>query len=259
MLYTNYHTHTYRCKHADGTDEEYVIAAISMGFKEIAFTDHSPWPIHPFESDSIRMSVEQFPEYVKSIRSLQKKYAGKISIKLGLEAEYLEDRMDWMKQLAKEYQLDFLIFGNHFYQYMMPERYFGRYSKKENLLENYLEYSIKGLETGMFKIFAHPDIFMKSYQEWDVESERISRLICKKAKEMNVLLEFNLGGVRAGMFSPSYYPYHAFWEIAKEEGCQAVIGIDAHNPNDFFDKSIFAEARQILDEIGIEVLDEVML
>ena len=40
----NYHSHTYRCGHADldFTDEEYVEAYIKMGFKRMAFTDHCP-------------------------------------------------------------------------------------------------------------------------------------------------------------------------------------------------------------------------
>ena len=40
----NYHSHTYRCGHADldMTDEEYVEAYIKMGFKRMAFTDHCP-------------------------------------------------------------------------------------------------------------------------------------------------------------------------------------------------------------------------
>ena len=28
----NYHTHTYRCDHADGTDEEYVLASPNQNF-----------------------------------------------------------------------------------------------------------------------------------------------------------------------------------------------------------------------------------
>ena len=40
----NYHTHTYRCKHADDNlnDEDYVKLFIQEGFKKIAFTDHMP-------------------------------------------------------------------------------------------------------------------------------------------------------------------------------------------------------------------------
>ena len=40
----NYHTHTYRCGHADDTmrDEDFVKELINKGFKKIAFTDHAP-------------------------------------------------------------------------------------------------------------------------------------------------------------------------------------------------------------------------
>ena len=40
----NYHTHTSRCGHAGGTDEEYVLAAIEAGWQVLGFSDHMPWP-----------------------------------------------------------------------------------------------------------------------------------------------------------------------------------------------------------------------
>lgn len=39
----NLHTHTYRCHHAKGTDEEYVIKAIENGYDLIGFSDHAPY------------------------------------------------------------------------------------------------------------------------------------------------------------------------------------------------------------------------
>ena len=35
-----YHTHTKRCGHAVGEDEEYVIEAIKAGIKDLGFSDH---------------------------------------------------------------------------------------------------------------------------------------------------------------------------------------------------------------------------
>lgn len=40
----NFHTHTYRCHHAKGTDRDYVEAAIKAGYTEIGFSDHVPYP-----------------------------------------------------------------------------------------------------------------------------------------------------------------------------------------------------------------------
>ena len=39
---TNYHTHTTRCMHAVGDDEDYVRSAIKGGFQELGFSDHGP-------------------------------------------------------------------------------------------------------------------------------------------------------------------------------------------------------------------------
>ena len=43
MNKNNYHTHTTRCMHAIGQDEEYVQAAIKAGIKKLGFSDHTPW------------------------------------------------------------------------------------------------------------------------------------------------------------------------------------------------------------------------
>ena len=41
---SNYHTHTFLCKHALGDSEDYVKRAISLGYHTIAITDHGPFP-----------------------------------------------------------------------------------------------------------------------------------------------------------------------------------------------------------------------
>ena len=39
----NFHNHTYRCGHATGTDEEYVLEAIKNGYEVMGFSDHAPY------------------------------------------------------------------------------------------------------------------------------------------------------------------------------------------------------------------------
>ena len=38
-MIANYHTHTWRCRHADGTEREYVERAIEGGLKILGFSD----------------------------------------------------------------------------------------------------------------------------------------------------------------------------------------------------------------------------
>ena len=60
---TNYHTHTERCYHAWGSDEEFVLAAIKGGYTELGFSDHACWK---YDSDFVahmRMPLSAYDDY----------------------------------------------------------------------------------------------------------------------------------------------------------------------------------------------------
>ena len=39
----NYHTHTARCGHADGTEEAYILRAMENGITHMGFSEHAPF------------------------------------------------------------------------------------------------------------------------------------------------------------------------------------------------------------------------
>ena len=74
-MFANYHTHTYRCQHASGSDREYVEAAIETGLKVLGFSDHCPWVYQDKEFVSkIRMTPAQVDGYFSSLEGLKKEY-----------------------------------------------------------------------------------------------------------------------------------------------------------------------------------------
>ena len=72
----NYHTHTYRCGHADTdmTDEDYILEYIKMGFEKVAFTDHCPEKNEIDKAENVRMAYSQKDEYLSNIKKLKEKY-----------------------------------------------------------------------------------------------------------------------------------------------------------------------------------------
>ena len=136
---TNYHTHTTRCLHATGSDEEFVLSAIKGGYQELGFSDHTPWKYHTNYISDIRMTPEELPDYVESLRSLQEKYKDRISLKIGLECEYFPDYLHWLKEVIREFKLDYIIFGNHHFHTDEKFPYFGRNTKTVDMLELYEE------------------------------------------------------------------------------------------------------------------------
>lgn len=253
---TNYHTHTTRCKHAEGTDEDYVLTAIKAGYTTLGFADHAPWPKHPLETQRIRMEMDEYADYVTSIRRLSRQYGGKIEILLGLEAEYYPDRMDYLKALKENTPLDYLILGNHFHLYEAQGHYYGRFSDPKALYKAYEESSTQALQSGLYNIFAHPDLFVRSLEEFDQEAQAMSRRILKVAKANHVLIEFNLGGVRSGRGGLEY-PFLPFWQLVKEVGNEVIIGVDAHSPSDLIHTQSIEHAKKTLRSLGIVPVEKI--
>ena len=114
MLY-NYHTHTARCNHADGSDREYVEAAIQSGVKVLGFSDHAPYLFPNTEYySSFRMFTDELENYAESVRVLQKEYANDIRILLGFELEYYPALYEEEKKFLSKVKPDYCIMGQHF-------------------------------------------------------------------------------------------------------------------------------------------------
>lgn len=71
-MIANYHTHTWRCRHADGTEREYVERAIEGGLKILGFSDHSPYPFPDGYDSGMRMWLDQVEGYVDTVLALKK-------------------------------------------------------------------------------------------------------------------------------------------------------------------------------------------
>ena len=62
MQKTNFHTHTARCGHASGEDEQYVRSAIRGGYRVLGFSDHTPWSYASDFVSPIRMPLDALPD-----------------------------------------------------------------------------------------------------------------------------------------------------------------------------------------------------
>lgn len=261
MMLTNFHSHTPRCGHAHGTEEEFVLKAIEEGFDIFGFSDHSPFPLKENEPGHIRMPVNQLPDYVNAVRSVGEKYADKIQIKLGLECEYFPNYHNWLKEKIDEFQMDYVILGNHFVLENGGYFYFGSAKTKERLYQ-YVDLVTEGMETGTFSYFAHPDLVLKEYPVFDDVAKDVSRALCRAAKALNCPVEYNLTGLKCAKANPRpdwlWYPCNRFWEIAAEEGCRALVGVDAHVV-DHICRADAEDAAAYLRSLGLEPEWEIKL
>lgn len=226
----NYHTHTARCGHAKGGDEEYVLRAIQDGYKVLGFSDHVMLP--GIVQKGIRGNYELLEDYVDSINSLREKYKDKLTIYCGFECEYFDKFVPYYKKLLDEKIADYLILGQHFYMNENDEIISCSFRSKDPVesLKRYEENLLKGMSSGLFKYVAHPDLFCLLNDEWTEEFEVVAKRICKASLEYDIPLEINLCRTESEDKSRWKYPREEFWKIAGEYGVRVVIGADAHYP-----------------------------
>ena len=69
-MIANYHTHTWRCNHAEDTEREYVEAAVARGIKTLGFADHAPYFFDGDYYSGFRMKREQYRDYADTIEEI---------------------------------------------------------------------------------------------------------------------------------------------------------------------------------------------
>lgn len=256
----NYHTHTMRCGHAKGSDEEYVLAAIKAGYKTLGFSDHIC--SHGFVYDFLRMKECALPEYITAILSLKEKYKDQITIYVGLESEYCQNQIDFYHHLIDNTPIEYLVFGSHCIDYLNTEAMIGAHATKQRI-EQYVDTTIKGMESGLFLYLAHPDLYMRAYDVFDETCTMAAIKICTRAKELNIPIEINLEGMKSGIREYNNgtirrygYPVEDFWKIAGEIGGPVIIGIDAHDPSAFEHQESFEYAKYLIEKFHLQVIKD---
>lgn len=249
----NYHTHTWRCNHASGTERQYVENALKAGLEILGFADHAPYIFPNGYYSHFRMKLAQLPDYVDAVLRLQADYAGQIRIPLGLETEYYPRHLPELLPILRDHPMDYLILGQHFVGNEYDAPYNGLGSDDEGLLRQYVHQTCDAMNTGLFTYFAHPDLI--NFQGSEKVFRHYMRDICREANSCAVPLEFNLLGLAGGR----HYPNPVFWQVVAEEGCQVILGRDAHSPDALLDDKTEAKALDMLARLGITPVETVDL
>lgn len=252
-LRANYHTHTTRCRHAYGTEREFIEEAIRLGIKKLGFSDHVPCPFKNGFESGIRMTMDEAPGYVATIRQLQEEYKDKIRLYVGFEAEYVREFYDEQMKLFNELGCDYLIMGQHFLKSEELGPYTGTQTEDEARIREYVDIVIEGMQTGSFKYIAHPDII--NYQGLDSVYDWEMTRLCKAALEMDIPLEINMLGIGEN----KVYPREKFWQIVSAVGNKVIIGIDAHCVEHMQDIESFEKALDMVEKYNLNLVDDIGL
>jgi histidinol-phosphatase (PHP family) len=253
----NFHIHS---TGSDGklTPEEVVKEAIKAGIKYICFTDHSPLP-ERFKD--VKESHDEFylkemcnqqdrrknfhnKEYIDKIKTLQREYKKEIDVSLGIELDWLEYDLDWIRKEASKIEYDYVLGSVH----CVPLG--GVYLSIEEGKEKFLEIvnnQFKGIEkfvkeyylqirnlakSGLFDSIAHFDL-IKMYNsdsslfledsDWYKQEIKETLDIIAKSK---TAIEINMHGLVK--VTRAQYPSLWILKEARKRNIPITISTDAH-------------------------------
>jgi histidinol-phosphatase (PHP family) len=255
MITTNCHTHTYRCKHAQGDADDYCRAALNQGLLTLGFSDHAPLPDGRWPS--VRMAMNEIEGYCQAVATARRDFPG-LSILLGLECEYIPEYAGVYRDLfLGTHAMDYLVGGAHWYPHRGEWTALYGTPMDGPMLRDYVDYLIAGMQSGLFAFIAHPDLFGVCYRLWDAEAKACSKALLMAAADLHMPLEINGYGLRKPMVESAdgqryKYPWLPFWEMAATYGVKAVLSSDAHEPEDV--ATGLLETAAIAQRYGLEVV-----
>jgi histidinol-phosphatase (PHP family) len=160
------HTHTARCGHAGGRDEEYIERAIAQGLAAIAITDHGPfyWLPAAQHDPTLAMAPDELPRYVEAVLALKERFRPRIEVLLGLEADYVAGREEALATLLEGYPFDVVLGSVHWLDGWWVDapsslpRYRRGQGEVDHIWEEYTTALIGAARSGLFDVLSHLDL-----------------------------------------------------------------------------------------------------
>lgn len=240
------HSHTPLCKHAEGEPEAYAQTAWERGMKGILITCHGPLP--GGVSSSVRMTPEQFPEYVDLVSRARDAWQGRVDVRLGLESDFLPGMESWIESLHQRAGFHYILGSVHPHIREYREQY-GQAGWPE-FHRTYFTHLAEAAETGLYDCLAHPDIVKNlGPEEWNLEAllPDIQRALDRIAAT-GIAMELNTSGMNKVVAEMN--PAPAILREMRRRGIPVVVGADAHVPSRVGDG--YLEAYRLLEEAGYD-------
>jgi histidinol-phosphatase (PHP family) len=230
----DYHVHTFRCGHAGGDSRDFVEKAIEEGLSEIAFTDHVPlYFLSPEKRDPrLAMREDQFDGYIAEVGALKREFRGRITVRLGLEADYAEGFEDELARWLARAPWDVVLGSVHWVadDWIDAPGSAKRFEREgtEALYREYYRLLARAAGCGLFDVLTHFDLPKKFGIRPPAPLEADEDRAIDAAKAAGCAVEISSAGLRKPV--AEMYPEPRILRKLAAAGVPATFSSDAHAP-----------------------------
>lgn len=247
-LLSDTHIHTSLCRHASGTMEDYVVSAIERSLQRMVFLEHLEEGI----TASFRtwLTEADFDTYFEEGKRLQKRYADRIDIGLGVEVGYNPDCADRILERLARRTWDRVGLSCHFFKVDGHHEHVNVLSKNQrsialierygsrSLLSRYFATLSEAVRTIPADVLCHLDAGLRHQPNLQFEQshwEQIDMLL-DEVKRAGMDLEINTSGYK---YRGLPFPLPEIIALAVDKTIPLALGSDAHSPAEvgrYFDR-----------------------
>lgn len=238
------HSHTPLCNHAEGEPGEYAAVAEQRGLKGLIVTCHNPMP-NRF-SHHVRMREDQFEEYVELVAKTTEQWAGRVDVRLGLEADYFEGFESYLEKQLSSADFHFVLGSVHPQIPEFREKYWQE--DEVEVQRTYFRLLAKSAESKLFDSLAHPDLVKNhTAKVWNPDAILDDiRASLDRIAATGVAMELNTSGINKTIAEMNPFPV-MLAEIAQRD-IPITLGADAHQPERVADG--YETALELLAKCG---------
>ena len=240
----NFHTHTTWCDGKD-TPEAMILSAIAKGFDAIGFSSHAMLPENVLDWV---LTPDKAVAYSKEIRSLAAKYADRIMVLCGVEADYIPGGANPDRTTYAAISPDYIIGSVHFVaaedgawvcvdespQSLVDgicdhfggsvEAYIRAYFRQVREMVSRFDFDIVGHLDLVRKFNVKAPYFDESAPWYLEELSATAQAVAASGK----IAEVNTGAISRGWLDDAY-PSPGFRRLLRGRGVRFILSADAHS------------------------------
>ncbi len=248
------HVHTSLCRHASGTMEEYVSAAVDKGLKRLVFLEHLEEGINaPVRS---WLTEENFDYYFEEGFRLKQAYAELIRVDLGVEVGYNPDCSEMILSRLQQRNWARIGLSCHFFTVDGHDAHLNVLSRNKQsidiiesygtgrLLTRYFDTLIEAVKTIPADVLCHLDAGLRHQPGYKLDKSHWAQIetLLDALKSQEMALEINTSGYA---YRGQPFPLPAIIDMARQRTIGFSVGSDAHSPKEV--GRHFDQAARLLD------------
>ena len=234
---------------------DYINAAVSLKLTDFGVSDHGPAYFLPGDHalPGTQMALSELPAYVAEARKLQAEYQGKINVRVGLEADYIEGEDDELRRVLEENGPFDYVLGSVHYAFGVNIFNKARWEKgeaSEEVYEEYYRLVTLAAQSGVFDILSHLTA-VEAYGP-PIGDDLVWLLyppVADAVAASGCIVEINTSGYRK-MNGDEPFPNRQMLRLLVQRGVPLTFGGDSHHP-----PQVGGDAPRVaalLEELGVD-------